>query len=123
MRTIAATVLAAILGAGCYQVHVRTTARLGDYEEEETTMHFVNGLTPATIRASDCPNGVARVSFKLPWWNFLLSSVTFGIVSAAQTTWVCSEGRGKGGRSSDAGSGAPTPVADAKPVATAAPAP
>ena len=118
MRRLAPFLIASAVLSGCYNVHVRTTARLGEYEDEETTLHFINGLTPAQIRARECPNGLARVSFKLPWWNFLLSGVTFGVVSAAQTTWVCSEGRGKGGRSSDASNGdtAPTPVADAEPA-------
>jgi hypothetical protein len=109
MRPIASALVALTLLSGCYNVHVRTTADPAQRDTHETTVHFINGLTASTIRATECSRGIAAVDFKIPWWNPLLSFLSFGIVGAAQTTYTCV----KGGRGSAEAPESTAPVAAA----------
>jgi hypothetical protein len=108
MRPIASALVALSLLSGCYNVHVRTTAEPGRYDEKETTLHFIQGLTPATIDAKDCTRGIAEVDFKVAWWSFFL-----GFIGGVETTYTCV--KGSRGAEAPPAPAAGTPVASADP--------
>jgi hypothetical protein len=54
--------------------------------------HPLFGLVPVSVRAPDCPAGLARVEWpRFPWWNFAVVLPTLGLLSATDTRFTCAE--------------------------------
>jgi hypothetical protein len=90
-RPAAVLVCVLVLG-GCYHATVETgRAPSGQTIENAWAHSFIAGLVPpSTVNtASQCPEGVARVSTQLSFLNMLANVVTFGIYSPMTITVHC----------------------------------
>jgi hypothetical protein len=97
MRIIRGLVLliAAVGISGCYHAVINTGRQpSGQTIERQWAHSFIGGLVPPSVTetASQCPNGVARVSTQLSFLNMVAHLVTFSIYSPMTINVQCAGG-------------------------------
>jgi hypothetical protein len=74
--------------SGCFHGRVVSGARGGPVESE-LGFSLLWGLTSTKTSAIECRNGLASAGSYLPWWAFLLSGITAGIVTPVMKEYSC----------------------------------
>ncbi|MDX2014210.1 MAG: hypothetical protein SFW67_28685 [Myxococcaceae bacterium] len=73
---------------GCFHGRVVSGARGGPVESE-LGFSLLWGLTSTKTTAVECRNGLSSAGSYLPWWAFLLSGITVGIVTPVMKEYSC----------------------------------
>ncbi len=87
--TIAILVLAVLASPGCYHTIVKTSATRAEVRESEIAWHLLWGLVAARVDASECKNGLAKMTTTTPWWSCLVVPLTIGIASPQRVQYTC----------------------------------
>jgi hypothetical protein len=91
-RVFAGLALSAVALSGCYHVTVETGLPAGtETIEKPWALGFIGGLIPpATIEtAAKCKNGVAKVETQMSFLNWLVSAITYTIISPMDVKVTC----------------------------------
>jgi len=88
MKRMALVVAVALSASGCFHGHVVSSAR-GGPTERDLGFSLLWGLTETRTVAVECKNGLASAGSYLPWWAFLLSGLTAGIVTPVVKEYSC----------------------------------
>jgi len=84
--------LALLLLGSCYHVSIKSSQAPAGQSEDETELHFLWGLTGASVSAPECRDGFSRVELKHPWWSWgCLIPVTGGLVAATSVEYTCAQ--------------------------------
>ncbi|MGV3625926.1 MAG: hypothetical protein ACO1OB_34270 [Archangium sp.] len=79
---------AAFLLQGCFSSVVRANGPRGErYSSAGASLFW--GITTPTHGAKQCPNGLREVEMWRPWYSYLVSLVTIGIVTPITSEWEC----------------------------------
>ncbi len=76
--------------SGCYHGYVVAPVRAGP-ERTELGISWLWGLTSTRTNAVECKYGLAMAGSYYPWWGFLLSGITAGIVNPVEKSYACAE--------------------------------
>lgn len=87
IRLLAASVVLCLV-SGCYRAVVNTPAPRSGVEGSESGVSWF-GLTPVTVRTTECPKGVAKVDSSMPVWGALVYFLTAGIVAPLSIEYQC----------------------------------
>lgn len=88
-RRAAAPLLAALLAGGCLSTGVQSpTARQGPRGSEVGVSWFW-GLTSTVHYAQECHAGLAEVETHVPWYTYVVSPLTAGIVTPMMVQYTC----------------------------------
>lgn len=88
MRKIFQLLVAAAL-TGCYSFHVSGAAQPQGILSSRTGATFVFGLIGTDAVASECQHGLAFVETSEPWWGFVVTGITFGLITPWHAEWAC----------------------------------
>jgi hypothetical protein len=90
MRTqrIVALALTASMFSGCFSA--RVTARgTPEFTESQTGFSLLWGITETKTQAVECEHGMQSVNTYFPWYWWLLTGVTVGIVTPIVKEYTC----------------------------------
>jgi hypothetical protein len=90
MNKLKALALAATLASGCFAYGVHSPARPQVVSQTQLGVTFLWGLVGTDVFTSQCPTGLSYVRTYQPWWGFVVTAVTIGIVTPWQGEWSCS---------------------------------
>jgi hypothetical protein len=76
--------------SGCFHGRVVSGARAGPMQSELGLSLFW-GLTESKTTPVECKNGLAVAGSYLPWWWWLLSGITVGILTPVTKEYACNE--------------------------------
>lgn len=92
MRRGFGLVLACVLlvsSLGCFTAGVSSpVARLGD-ERGASGVTWFWGLTSTVKYAEECRTGLAEVKTWVPWYAYIVSPLTLGIVTPMRQEYIC----------------------------------
>ena len=89
MRRLAALAALAVLHTGCYMHVVEIRPWRDEPYSSDTQVHLFWGITGVTTPARVCQRGLERATFYMPWWGFIVSPLTLGIVVPTTVDYVC----------------------------------
>ena len=91
MKRLATAAVVLALVSGCYTTKVTTPARTTGKGGEVTSWYFVNGLTGADIKASECSGAISSIEHSEAWWHRLVFGLTASLVDARTTKYECAQ--------------------------------
>jgi len=87
-RSLVVLVVLSTLTSGCYMARVASHGTPG-LSESETGFSLLWGITSTKTNAMECEYGLQSVSTYFPWYWWLLSGVTVGIVMPIVKDYTC----------------------------------
>ncbi|MBL9037304.1 MAG: hypothetical protein JNG84_02205 [Archangium sp.] len=88
LRTVAAVISIALTTSGCFTARVSARGVPG-IQQRETGVSLLWGLTGTHTRAMECEYGLNSVETFFPWYWWLLSGLTVGIVTPIVKEYTC----------------------------------
>ncbi len=88
MKKLALFVVLGLAFQGCFTARVASGAQPGQ-TERETGFSLLWGITSTKTAAVECPHGLQAVETYFPWYWWLLSGVTAGIVTPIVKEYTC----------------------------------
>lgn len=92
LRRVFAVLSIAVFASGCFGTSIRSGAARSNVTEEELGFSLFWGLTTSSTAAVECRFGLAETESWLPWYWWLLSSITAGIVTPVKKRYTCAMG-------------------------------
>ena len=89
MRRLPALLFVLALQSACYMHTVEIRPWRDEPYASDTQVHFFWGITGVTTPARVCQRGLERATFYMPWWGFIVSPLTLGIVVPTTVDYVC----------------------------------
>ncbi len=80
-----------MLNSSCFMARVVAKGPAGEHHSN-TGVSLFWGLTSTESDADECPNGLQRVATYHPWYTWLLSTITIGIVTPIVKDYTCMAG-------------------------------
>jgi hypothetical protein len=88
MKRFSAVALICLLSSACYTARVATRGTPGQtFDHAGATLLW--GLTTTETEALECERGLQSVETYFPWWGYLVSSITAGIVVPIRKQYTC----------------------------------
>ena len=89
---LALALLSALSSSGCYSYVVRTTAPQTTAPNTSIGVSWIWGIIGTSATAAECTEGLAYSVTYMPWWSFLISGITAGLIVPMQAEWACTGG-------------------------------
>ena len=94
--SLIAALITALAVSGCNSYHIASAAQAQSAINSRTGATFVFGLIGTEATAIDCKAGLAFVETSEPWWGFIATGITFGLITPWHAEWACvAEGSAK----------------------------
>lgn len=78
-----------LLASGCMTAGVSSPVERDGPRRSDDGAIFFWGITDAVEYAEECEHGLAEVRTQLPWYGYIVSPLTLGIINPIERQYYC----------------------------------
>lgn len=78
-----------LLSSGCMTAGVSSPVERDGPRRSDHGATFFWGITDAVLYAEECEQGLAEARTQLPWYAYIVSPLTLGIVNPVERQYYC----------------------------------
>jgi hypothetical protein len=84
--------LALLAPTGCFTAGVSSPAARDGNHKSDTGVVWFWGISDAVKNAEECTGGLAEVKTQFPWYTYIVTPLTLGIIHPVNRQYYCAAG-------------------------------